>query len=470
MGLSDSEVTDLRARLRQDGVEKFFEDTINAGMSPRKLGVVFGLDPEMNIDESSFLRLLGLSVVRAFYKRRKLPEYNSIDDAAKLLRESNKIMVITGAGISTSLGIPDFRSTGTGFYAKVQAMKRPDISEPQDVFDIEIFDEDPQLFYELAGDILPDLSKGYSPTHGFIRLLQDMKKLQTNYTQNIDNLEELAQLDSDKVIQCHGSFANATCRKCKHKVKGSDIYDDIRSKRVARCKKCIEELSQEKPLQQKPQKRRRPGYSEDDDDNEDDDIPEPGVMKPDITFFGEQLPQDFFSRFTEQDAKSTDLVIVIGTSLKVAPVSEMPNHLPHHVPHIYISMEPIKHVEFDIQLLGKCDDVVVELCNRAGWELKHDKVNPDARFEVLPAHGHPHVSLVRPETRTVKDSQEEEEVDLTAIGSSNRVTEEDEVKAMGPNGAVLTTTVAEEPSHPIVVPTTSNVDEQKQPRETIDLT
>ena len=52
-------------------------------------------------------------------------------------------------------------------------------------------------------------------------------------------------------------------------------------------------------------------------------------MKPDITFFGEQLPDDFFTRFTEHDANTVDLVVGIGTSLKVAPVSDMPNYLPH---------------------------------------------------------------------------------------------------------------------------------------------
>ena len=145
---------------------------------------------------------------------------------------------------------------------------------------------------------------------------------------------------------------------------------------MAQCKKCIEELKKVKAAPKpkpKPQRRR----FDSDDEDEDDNIPEPGVMKPDITFFGEQLPDTFFDRFTKDDAKDTDLVIVIGTSLKVAPVSEMPNYLDHKTPHIYISMEPIKHVEFDIQLLGKCDDVVVELCRRAGWDLRHEKIPKD---------------------------------------------------------------------------------------------
>ncbi|EME87441.1 uncharacterized protein MYCFIDRAFT_28021 [Pseudocercospora fijiensis CIRAD86] len=400
------DIARLRARLRDIGIEKFFDETVNSGMDVRKLGVAFGIDPALEVDDDTFLRLLGLAVVRAFYKREKLSQYNTLEHAAALLQKSSKILVITGAGISTSLGIPDFRSKGTGFYDKIQQMGRDDIAEPQDVFDIEMFDLDPTLFYSLAGEILPDRSKGYTPTHGFIQLLDQMGKLQTNYTQNIDNLEGIAGINPDKVIQCHGSFKTASCRKCKHKVDGAVIEDDIRNKRVPKCKQCEKDLHSI----QKPQKRCGAKYTSADSD-EDDDIPEPGVMKPDITFFGEQLPEDFFTRFTEKDAKDTDLVIVIGTSLKVAPVSEMPNYVPHHVPHIYISMEPIRHVEFDIQLLGKCDEVVAALCKKAGWVLKHDWVKQDEEFAVTTSDGAPPYiwNVAKVERRPAKSENQPEE-------------------------------------------------------------
>ena len=341
------------------------------------LGTAFGIDPQfaVHLGEDIFLRVLGAAIIRAYYKRRKLPQYNTIDDAAALLRNSNNIMVITGAGISTSLGIPDFRSKETGFYSKLQGMG---ISEPEEVFDIHEFDYDPSTFYKLAAGVLPDL-KRFSPTHGFIRLLQDNGKLQTNYTQNIDNLEELAGIDKSRLIQCHGSFATATCRNCKAQVKGTEIFDDIRAKRVAKCRRCVEAIAAQESLIPK-KKKRKPSRS--DDEDSDDDIPQPGVMKPDITFFGEQLPNDFFKRFADTDSKTVDLVLVIGTSLKVAPVSEMPNYLPHDVPHIYISREPIEHVNFDIQLLGKCDEVVTELARKAGWELRHEMVAPGLGVEV----------------------------------------------------------------------------------------
>lgn len=236
-----------------------------------------------------------------------IADYNTIDDAVKLLTSCKNILVITGAGISTSLGIPDFRSKESGFYTKLAGMGYAD---PEEVFDINNFDDDPTIFYSLAGDILPDEERGVSPTHAFIRLLQDKDRLQTNYTQNIDNLEALAGISEERLIQCHGSFATASCRRCRHKVQGTEIYADIRNKKVATCKRCLKEINEAAEPRKRPQKRSRTHDS--DDADEDDDIPQAGVMKPDITFFGEQLPNNFFDRFAERDAQEADLVIVIG--------------------------------------------------------------------------------------------------------------------------------------------------------------
>jgi len=119
-------------------------------------------------------------------------------------------------------------------------------------------------------------------------------------------------------------------------------------------------------------KRNRNGWSgsssEEDYDDPETESSE-GILKPDITFFGEQLPNDFSQRLTGHDKYKVDLVIVIGTSLKVAPVSEVVAYLPANVPQMYISRDPVSHVNFDIDLLGDCDVVVTELCRRAGWDL-----------------------------------------------------------------------------------------------------
>jgi len=70
--------------------------------------------------------------------------------------------------------------------------------------------------------------------------------------------------------------------------------------------------------------------------------------------------------------------------MKVAPVSEVPQIIPPEVPQIYISRDPIHHINFDINLLGDCDAVVGELCRRAGWELKHKMHPEDQKVDVKP--------------------------------------------------------------------------------------
>ncbi|KAF1817069.1 SIR2-domain-containing protein [Eremomyces bilateralis CBS 781.70] len=371
-----------RERIREVEVSEFVRESIESNViSAKKLLTAFRVKIDFGPTEpdTAYYKALGVAIAHELGKRQRLSQYSTIGDAASLLQKASNVMVITGAGISTSLGIPDFRSKTSGFYSKLRARG---FDQPEQVFDLSEFDYDPSIFYSLAGELLPDLTR-YSPTHQFIRLLQDKGKLRRNYTQNIDNIEANAGIVSDKLIQCHGSWATATCRKCGNRVPGRDIFPYIMAKKVAQCQKCRAALDVQPQMKRKrsgnlafKKSKRRWGSGEDDDSDDEGqyDIPEPGVMKPDITFFGEQLPKQFFDVIKYQDYNVVDLVIVIGTSMKVKPVSEIPNFLPKGVPHIYISRDPCHHINFDISLLGDCDLVVAELCRRAGWELKHDMV------------------------------------------------------------------------------------------------
>jgi len=338
--------------------------------------------------DEDFYQLLSLAISRELSKRLKLPQYNSIDDAVELLKKCNNIILLTGAGISTSLGIPDFRSKD-GLYALVKE-RGFDIDDPQEVFSLEKFREDPAIFFAVAKEILPSTEK-FTPTHAFIELLQRKGKLLCNYTQNIDNIEAAAGVLPEKIVQCHGSFATATCQDCGWKVPGETIYKDILNDIIPRCEKCDEYIQsglkskKRKRSKNGKQKKRRRGSSDDDDEN--DDVPEAGIMKPDITFFGEQLPDIFSDRLTNHDKDRVDLVIVIGTSLKVSPVSEVVAYLPPHVPQMYISMTPVTHVNFDIDMMGECDVIVSELCRRAGWTLEHEMIPKDEKVEVTLAEG-----------------------------------------------------------------------------------
>lgn len=245
--------------------------------------------------------------------------------------------------MSVSCGIPDFRSKD-GIYAMIEHMDTH-LPEPECLFQIEYFRQDPSPFFELVRNVFAH-APAPSPTHRFLKLLQDKKKLLRLYSQNIDGLEEAAGVT--KYIPCHGSFAWSRCMRCKHRVVTSSLMTAIRAGVIPTCAQgdCR------------------------------------GVLKPEITFFGELL-SDHVSTSVTKDRLQADLLLVIGTSLKVSPVAEIPGFLPSHVPQVVINKTALKkkrlksnHKDataassaFDLTLLGDCDAIVQHLCDFAQWEL-----------------------------------------------------------------------------------------------------
>ena len=281
---SKSESKAYQRLLRQVGVEEFIKQTIeNESVSARKLCTAFGLRVPFleGGPDDAYYRILGLAIQREMQKRVKLEEWNTLDDAVRLLQNASNIIVVTGAGISTSLGIPDFRSKHNGLYARLEHLG---LSDPQEVFDIALFRDDPTIFYSVAKDILPE-TRRFTPTHGFIKMLQDRGQLLVNYTQNIDNIEGYAGIEGDKLIQCHGSFATATCQRCGHKVNGDEIHDDIKAGKIPRCGACILKSQQIRPTALKRKrstdhKRNKSRQREDSDSSSEADVAEEiGIMK-----------------------------------------------------------------------------------------------------------------------------------------------------------------------------------------------
>nr|VZI46677.1 unnamed protein product [Spirometra erinaceieuropaei] len=369
--------------------------------------------------------------------RRRLKQYSTLDSVVKLINSSSRILVLTGAGISVSCGIPDFRSRD-GIYARL-AQDYPDLTSPQAMFEMDFFLHNPLPFFKFAKEIFPGQFKP-SLAHWFISLLERKGKLLRNYTQNIDTLEQQAGIS--RIIQCHGSFATATCTTCSYRVPGDAIRDSILGQTVPRCPKCCPSppvaLSNGKAGQFSPT---NAGGTSADESTTGPDAPTPilsrclrsrgpirpppeissvGVMKPDIVFFGEGLPSEFHSSLAE-DIKQTDLVIVMGSSLKVRPVSHIPFSIPVSVPQVLINRESLSSHTFDVELLGDCDVVLDELCSRLGWRVPQDISVPLEETVVPPASKRTEVDLRVPLKAAVMSRHQQQ----TSVLTQKEVEEED---------------------------------------------
>ncbi|CDZ98838.1 Sirtuin 5 and related class III sirtuins (SIR2 family) [Phaffia rhodozyma] len=379
---SDEEIETMTAYLKEKGLLNFVKRyVIELKFSVLRLLNAFQMkvptyyrDP--NLDEFLLMPILKLALTKTLRKRERLREYSTWTDAIELIRRSKRILVLTGAGISVSCGIPDFRST-TGLYAKLKDEGEYDLDDPQQMFELSYFKETPAVFYSFAHQIYPS-NFTPSPCHRWIKLLEDKGKLLRNYTQNIDTLE--SQVGIKNVLQCHGSFATASCLRCRRQMPGSAIESDIMRRTIPRCTPCIQ--SEEREVKQRVKERkkrrgkqRRGGWAGEDSDEEGEEedlkwrsnLP-PAVIKPDITFFGEPL-DDRFDRCLFADRESVDLLLVIGSSLQVAPVSEVLAHLPHSVPQILINKTPLKYFDPDINLLGDADGIVRLLSEKLEWNI-----------------------------------------------------------------------------------------------------
>lgn len=201
---------------------------------------------------------------------------------AELIRQARSVVALTGAGISTAAGIPDFRGP-QGLYVT----RRYD---PEKVFDIGWFQCSPQYFYEFSQDFVSTV-KEVQPTftHRFLAKLEQVGRLTGVITQNIDILHQLA--GSQKVIELHGSYRSGTCTVCGKKDEDltyawwEQVMSNSPTSPVALCSDCN------------------------------------GVLKPDIVFFGEMV--DHFES-AERLVGQSDLLLVLGSSLKVTPASFLP--------------------------------------------------------------------------------------------------------------------------------------------------
>lgn len=134
------------------------------------------------------MRLLKLIPLLMERPRNRLPHISSLDHVCKLISTCKNILVLTGAGVSVSAGIPDFRSSD-GIYRRLR--DEFGMPTPECMFDKEYFNRNPQPFFSFAHELWPGRFNP-TPCHRFIALLEKRGQLLRNYSQNIDTLEQRA--------------------------------------------------------------------------------------------------------------------------------------------------------------------------------------------------------------------------------------------------------------------------------------
>jgi NAD-dependent deacetylase len=197
---------------------------------------------------------------------------------AEWVAKSNNITAFTGAGISTASGIPDFRSPESGLWEK---------ANPEKVASVYGFRHNPQAFFDWVRPLaIQTLHAEPNLAHQALVKLEKLGKLKAVITQNIDMLHTRA--GSTSVYELHGHMRTATCIHCYHEYDGKALIEKlIEDGEVPRCAICG------------------------------------GLIKPNVILFGEQLPYEPLQN-AKRASRETDLMMIIGSSLEVAPASDIP--------------------------------------------------------------------------------------------------------------------------------------------------
>lgn len=217
------------------------------------------------------------------------------ESIAELISASEMTCVLTGAGISTESGIPDFRSPGTGLWSRPVHPRLQENSglqsgrkkyDPMQLLSTEVMFDDPELFYTESIKILtPMLEAKPNRAHEILAEMEGAKLIQSLTTQNIDGLHYKA--GSRNIYEVHGNLRTGRCLTCADETAFSTLLEKTgRGEIPPRCDKCG------------------------------------GMLRTNVVLFGDRLPDCFED--AHYDARTCDLMIVIGSSLAVAPVNMLP--------------------------------------------------------------------------------------------------------------------------------------------------
>jgi NAD-dependent deacetylase len=210
---------------------------------------------------------------------------NLADRVADLITRSERIVVFTGAGVSTESGIPDFRSPG-GIWDRFDP---DDFTYQKFISDASARWKHWQMLWKerLMETVQPN------PAHHAIAGLDGMGKLDCVITQNVDSLHQTAGVPDDKVFELHGSMRRVVCLQCGRRYPMPEITKRLEAgEEVPDCEACH------------------------------------GILKPDVVLFGEALPDEVFSAAVHR-AENCHLFIVVGSSLAVYPAAQIPVYAVH---------------------------------------------------------------------------------------------------------------------------------------------
>jgi NAD-dependent deacetylase len=256
--------------------------------------------------------------------KTKGEEDNLITKAARIIMESKKLVVLTGAGISTESGIPDFRSPG-GLWSKYDPMK---------VATIDSFRSDPKAWWKWALSLGPEvLDAKPNKAHIAIAELEKMGKVNAVITQNIDGLHQKA--GNGYVLELHGSMATASCTRCRASYPREQVMELIK-------------MGENPPMC---------------------DL-DAGILKPDIVLFGEPLPPIIFQEATKKSMEC-DVMLIAGSSLVVYPAAVLPKLAKDNgAKLILVNIEPTDmDDQCDVVIHEKAGEVLSEIVRACKVEI-----------------------------------------------------------------------------------------------------
>lgn len=243
----------------------------------------------------------------------------SLNKAVDILRTAQNMIAMTGAGISTPSGIPDFRSRTQGVW---------NMLDPMEVASLRNFRYNPLSFYKWLQPFIGNILEAVpNPAHCALSQLEQLGMLKAVITQNIDMLHTKA--GNQIIWEVHGHVRQMTCIACFKEYESTpflEIFLQNKTIDIPRCPACH------------------------------------GVLKPDVILFGEQLPRHVLQA-AQLAVRSADALLVAGTSLEVHPVSDFPRQVKEHGGKVILVNNEATHFDgqADVVLRGNVAEVLPQL-------------------------------------------------------------------------------------------------------------